>query len=136
MHLRRALLLMALVVFLVSVVAALAPQSRDRGTGAGGDLPPAPVASPPVRTIELRFPARGEARRVRVATGAHVVLEVATTQSGEASVPALGLVQPAETTTPAQFDVLAERPGSYDVSFDPAAGEPAVVGRLVVARPG
>jgi hypothetical protein len=135
MHLRRALLLMALVVFLVAAVGALVPRPRETG-GGGAALPPAPVAGAPLRTVELSYPHRGEPRRLRVVTGSHVVVEVGTTQSGEATVPGLGLVQPAEISTPARFDVLVDRPGTYDVTFDPAAGEPAVVGRLVVATPG
>ena len=67
-----------------------------------------------------------------MSTGAHVLIEVAASAPGEAAVPALGLVQPAEPDTPARFDLLAGRPGSYDVTFDPAAGAPARVGRLEV----
>ena len=136
MHLRRALLLMALVIFVVAAAGALVTPPRDATDRGGAGLPPAPVAGPPVRTLELSYPARREPRRLRVVTGAHVILEVASAQPGEATVPALGLVQAAETSTPARFDLLAERPGTYDVSFEPAVGDPAVVGRLVVATAG
>ena len=136
MHLRRALLLMALVVFVVAAVGALAPPPGDRTEDEGPGLAPAPVAEAPPEPLALRYPARDRGKRLRVATGAHVVLQVETRQAGEASIPELGLVLPADPATPARFDVLAGRPGTYDVTFDPAIGDPGVVGRLVVATPG
>lgn len=136
MHMRRALLLMALVVFVVAAVGALVPGPSERSAGESPDLAPAPVAGAPARTLELRYPAREEARRLRIATGTHVVIEVATTQPGEARIARLGQVQAAEPATPARFDLLAEQPGDYEVWFDPAIGDPGVVGRLVVATPG
>jgi hypothetical protein len=136
MHLRRALLLMALVVFVVAAVGALVPAPGERSAGRPPALAPGPVAGAALRTLELRYPAREEARRLRIATGAHVVVEVSTTQPGEASIAGLGLVQPAEPSTPARFDLLAEQAGTFEVSFHPAVGDPGVVGRLVVASPG
>jgi hypothetical protein len=135
MHLRRALLLLALVVFVVAAVGALVAPREQAADDAGALTPPA-VAAPPPRTLELRFPARGEPRRLRIAPGAHVVLEVRTSEPGEARIAGLELVQAAEPATPARFDLLAERPGSYEVTFAPVLGTPAAVGRLVVASPG
>jgi hypothetical protein len=137
MHLRRAVLLMALVLGVVALVEALVPLPRDRGRPAQPRAAPAPVAAPPVRTIRLRYPPTGRLASVRVATGAHVVIEVDTSTAGQASLAGLGLVQEADSATPGRFDLLATRPGAYDVTFEPAArGGAARLGRLVVGRPG
>jgi hypothetical protein len=136
MHLRRALLLMALILGVVALVEALVPVPRQRGA----TQPPAPAAPPsepaPTRTLQVRYPPRAPVPRLRVGTGSHVVLQVSTSTPGEASIPTLGLVQAAEPATPAPFDLLAARPGTYEISFDPASdGRTAPVGQLVVGGP-
>jgi hypothetical protein len=139
MHLRRAILLMALVLGVVALVEAVAPVPRERratGEPTAPAAPPSPRAGARVKTLELRYPAPKTAPRLRVAAGAHVVVEVRTSTAGEASIAGLGIVQPAEPATPARFDVLAERAGTFPVAFQPAAGRPATVGRLVVAGRG
>jgi hypothetical protein len=127
---------MALVLGVVALVEAVAPVPRERRARDEPAAPPAPRVTAPPRTLSLRYPAARRMPRLRVATGAQVVVEVATSAPGEATLIGLGLVQNAEPATPARFDVLADRPGSYRVAFDPAAGRPATVGRLVVAGPG
>jgi hypothetical protein len=136
MHLRRALLLMAVVLCSVAIVEALVPAPRDRDGSAAPAAPPAPRGNARVRTIELRHPAAKAVPRTEVAPGTRVVVEVSTSVAGEASIADLGLVQPGDRNTPARFDVLAARPGSYEITFDPAAGEPDTLGRLVVRRSG
>ena len=136
MHVRRAVLLMALVLAVVALVEALAPVPRERRAEPQAPPVPPPRAGATTRTIELRYPLRAALPRTRVTAGAHVVIEVATAAAGEASVGGLGLVQAAEPNSPARFDVLADRPGSYRVDFAPAAGRAAAVGRLVVAPAG
>jgi hypothetical protein len=134
MHLRRAVLLMAMVLAVVALAEALVPVPRERR--AERTQPPAATAPPAaveVRTIAARYPPRGAVRPVRLVAGAHVVLEVSTSAAGEASVAGLGLVQPAEPDAPARFDILADRPGTYSVDFDPAAGRGSAVAKLVVA---
>jgi hypothetical protein len=135
MHLRRALLLMALVLGVVALVEALVPVPRERAVSRAPRAPAAPRTAQPARTLTLRYPAPKRPPRLRATAGAHVVLEVATSAAGEARIGALGLVEPAEPATPARFDLLA-RAGNYRVAFEPAAGRPATVGRLVVASPG
>jgi hypothetical protein len=136
MHLRRAALLMALVLGVAALVEALAPAPRDRGRGAGPPAAPQPRAGAPARTLQVRYPSPRRVPRFRVPAGAHVVVEVDTSVAGEASVPGLGLVQTAEPDTPARFDVLLSQVGAFGISFDPAAGGAATVGRLVVASRG
>jgi hypothetical protein len=139
MHLRRAVLLMALVLGVVALVEALVPVPRERRGGEPAVRPqlaePSPRAGAALRTIRLRYPSPRRVPRLRVAAGAHLVLEVATSTAGLASVARLDLVQAAEPGTPASFDVLIAQPGTYAVAFDPAVGGSAVVGRLAVAAP-
>jgi hypothetical protein len=136
MHLRRAVLLMALVLGVVALVEALVPVPRERRATGEPATPRAPRPSAPLRTLAVRYPAPKRVPRLRAAPGAHVVVEVSTSVAGEASIGGLGLVQPAEPATPARFDVLVGRPGTYAVAFEPAAGRPATVARLVVAGRG
>jgi hypothetical protein len=130
------MLLMALVLSVVAIVGALAPVPRERAASDRPIAPPAPRSAAPVRMLELRYPRGAKAKPVRLTTGTHVVIEVATSTPGQAVLSGLGLVQPADPDTPAHFDILATSPGSYDIGFDPAAGGAARVGRLVVTAPG
>lgn len=136
MHLRRAALLMALVLGVVALVEAVVPVPRQRGRGALPLRLATGRPGPPPRTVTFRYPAPRRLPRVRVAGGAHVVVQVVTATAGQASVGGLGLDQPAEPDTPARFDVLATQPGTYGVAFDPASGGGTTLGRIVVAAPG
>jgi hypothetical protein len=136
MHLRRAVLLMALIFMVIAIVGALVPVPRERVARVAPRPAPLPHPAPgaPVRTLSLRFPAPSAPPRLRVEGDSHVVLQVATSEPGQATVDPLGLIAPAEPDTPARFDLLATRPGSYPVEFEPAAGGPArTVGTLTVA---
>jgi hypothetical protein len=132
MHLRRALLLMALVLGVVALVEALAPVPRERrATEPPRSTAPQPPAAP-VRTVRFAYPMGRKLVTARVPAGAHVLVQVRASAPGQAMLPGFGLVQPAEPATPATFDVLATRPGSYEVRFEPAQGLGAVLGRLDV----
>ena len=132
MHLRRALLLLALVLFVVAAVSALVPVPRQRTLGGGAAAAP-PTPHAPARTLALRYLSPSTPKDVRAAVGAHVMLEISTAVAGQAGVPGLGLTQAAEPNTPAKFDLLASRPGTFAVRFDPAAGGSTLIGRLVVS---
>ena len=132
MHLRRALLLMALVLGVVALVEALAPVPRERSaTEAPRAIPPHQVANP-ARTIRFAYPPGRRLVTTRVPTGAHLLIQVRASAPGQATLPGFGLVQPAEPATPASFDVLATRPGSYEVRFHPVTGLAGAVGRIQV----
>jgi hypothetical protein len=61
------------------------------------------------------------------------VVAVEVDRPGLVELEGLGLSAPAEPLTPARFDVLVARPGSFPVTFVPAGrGDPARVGTLVV----
>jgi hypothetical protein len=132
-HLRRALLLMGVILMVVAIVGALVPVPSQRGGREPAAPPAGSSAARPVRTIALRYPPAAAAPRPRVAAGAHIVLQVGTSEAGQATVAALSLVAPAEPSTPARFDLLASRPGTYPVAFQPARGGAArTVGTLTV----
>ena len=133
MQLRRGLLLFALVLSAISLGAALSAP-RDEG-GESGELAPAPrEPTPPAATIELRQPAPETPPVRQVRTGAHVVLRVSARQPGNVEIPGLGLLQPVSPGTPAVFDLLATRPGRYDVELVTLDAERSPLGALVVAR--
>ena len=132
MHLRRALLLMGLVLLVVAAVGSLVPVPRDQGGVALPATPSAPAAALPERTIAFQYPAPRRARSVRIALGAHAIVRVGSTQPGQVTLAGLGRVLPVEPGTPASFDLLATRAGSYDVMFEPVSGPAVRIGRLVV----
>jgi hypothetical protein len=141
-HLRRALLLFAIVLGMAALVASL---SQPPGQRRADTTPREPRESgPPVATpgAAPRLPptlsfdvAENESKRLRV--GRAATLEVSVEEPGDVEIPGLGLTDPAEPVTPARFDVLPTRPGRYELIFMPASGaanEPA--GSLVVTSEG
>jgi hypothetical protein len=147
MHLRRALLLFAIVLGLAALVASLSrPVDNERTQST---TPTETEPGPP--TVEPGSPAAGgsaelpqtvvfrgsedEARKLEAGQAATVVVEVA--EPGNVEIPDMGLTAPADPVTPARFDVLASRPGRYPLVFTPARGEePEPAGSLVVTSRG
>jgi hypothetical protein len=132
-HLRRALLLFALVLGLTALATAVAPprQSADDNTGA----PPPPAhAVPPATTVSIPAPPTRKPLQRRLAADAHVVVNVVAAEGGQATIPKLGRTASAAPGDPASFDLLGLSPGRYDVLFQPALGEPVRVGTLVSPR--
>jgi hypothetical protein len=133
-HLRRALLLFALVLGMTAIAASIAPpptENRDETSQ------PAPQASPPGATREARAPFRhppGRKRPVRrVEPGVPLVVTVSADETGQASIPLLGRVASLTPEDPARIDLLAPDSGSYDVQFTPVeGGEARRLGRIVV----
>jgi hypothetical protein len=141
-HLRRALLLFAIVLGMAALAASLSrpleppksPQSpresRDRG--------PATVAPRPAPKLPalLSFEATQE-ESIRMRAGDAATVEVAVPEAGTVAIPGMGLSAAADRFTPARFDVYASRPGRYALVFTPAGGELAEpAGRLVVRSAG
>lgn len=132
-HLRRALLLFALVLGLTALAASIAPSSRKSVPAV--TTPAAGPATRPVVDAALLFPvpvrrARGAPSR-RVAPGAHVTVTVVAREPGQAEIPRLGLTEPVTPNAPAEFDLVAGDAGRYDVIFMPTDGRAARVGTLV-----
>jgi hypothetical protein len=140
-HLRRALLLFAIVLGMAALVASLSrPVEERRDNSAARESeeprePGPPTARPapePSLPPELSFEA-SEAETMKLRAGAAVTVEVSVEEPGSVEIPGLGLNSPADPLTPARFDVLASRPGRYELLFTPAGGNPSEpAGRLVV----
>jgi hypothetical protein len=146
-HLRRALLLFAIVLGLAAVAASVSRTERNPGQR---PTPPPPrtstdTATPSTETTPtpapdpgrkpLRFEQGGkrELRVLRVGQAATVLVEV--DSAGQAELAGLGLSRSAEPATPASFEVFRTEPGSFPVLFHPAAGgEAERVGTLRVVR--
>ena len=129
---------MAIVLGLTALAASLAPshQSGTQTRQAQPPPPPPPPATPtPTPTLAFRAPPGRHAQVVKAHAGQHVVVEVAASSPGEASIPDLGLTGSAEPSTPASFDLIVPQAGQrYAVMFAPAAGAASAIGTLVVTR--
>jgi hypothetical protein len=132
---RRLILLAALVLGVSAMVTALSTPPGDGSGGetereSGGSTGTAPPR--PARELRELTVNASEPRTVTVARGTHVLLRIEVAEAGEVAIPRLGLTGFGEPGTPAAFDILAERPGRYEVTFDPAGQEPRQAGTLVV----
>jgi len=139
MHLRRALLLFAIVLGLAAIVTTVSqPPRRESPDKPAPDEPGTPTARAPadVSVHAIRFSTTGKPRRVRLGADRPAVVTVRSKQPGQVDIRRLGLTDTAERDTPATFDVLSPRPGRYDVEFTPA-GVPGAerVGSIVVPAP-
>ena len=127
MHVRRALLLFAIVLGLAALTASLsrpgeedpeapdgAQQRADHASRVAGSCP-----SPPE---ELAFDA-AEDDVLELDEGRPATLEVSVDEAGQVEIPLLGLSASAEPLTPARFDVLPSESGRYELTFTPAAGD-------------
>ena len=138
MHLRRALLLFAIVLGLAAVAASISRTPQQQARRAAPPATPAgePRAAPepgprPPETVRFRGSGRPESRTIRVGRAASVVVSVR--DPGQVVLEGLGLSAAAEPLTPARFDVLADRPGRHDVVLEPAGTtERRKLGVLVV----
>jgi hypothetical protein len=137
-HLRRALLLFAIVLGLAAVAASV---SRPGDT----DEPPPPATQdgqapratdgegvgPPT---ELTFLA-ADPDTQRVAAGQAATISVEVEDAGQVEIADLGLSAVGDPLTPARFDLLTREAGRYEITFTPAGDEALEtrVGTLVVA---
>jgi hypothetical protein len=134
-HLRRALLLFALVLGLTGLAASIAPPPEREKEQVEPPPAPSPQAAREQRTLTFRAPAKGRRppeRRVRPET--RILVEVAAREPGQASLPALGRIENVTDLVPARFELLAPPRGRYDVLFEPTDGTPARIGTLVSGR--
>src|SRR5215212_4301505 len=92
MHLRRAILLFALVLGLTALAAAVSPSPDDDGDSVAVPAPSLPAAEVLPRQIKLdtRRSRAGAARVLRARTNEHVVVSVLAAGGGLATIPRLG----------------------------------------------
>jgi hypothetical protein len=119
MHVRRALLLFAVVVGLAAVVAVLSPRPKTQTLEAPGAPPPAAPSPAPSARMTLSMDQEKHVRR-HVPPGAHLILTVEVPEPGD--VTFIGSAQAAEPHTPAVFDMLMPESGSFEVEFAPSSG--------------
>ena len=143
MHLRRALLLFAIVLGLAAIAASVSrprEESGERSTPPPGFPPPTEREKPPTASpgpavhtevTELSFDASRD-ETLRLATGpATVTVEVE--EAGQVEIADLGVSAAGEPLTPAIFDLFVSESGRYEITFTPAAGdESRSAGTLVV----
>jgi hypothetical protein len=136
MHLRRAMLLFAIVLGLAALAAALQRPSTNRSPKPSVEPPPALAQREARPTPQLRFDADNPRQRRRLGEGRRASVTVNVVKPGQVELAGLGLTAAAEPLTPARFDVLTPRPGRYEVLYTPA-GELASrrVGMLIVSPP-
>jgi hypothetical protein len=136
-HIRRALLLFAIVLGMAALVASLSrppedgtsTEPREQPRRAPATATPAPADNPP-RPVSFNA-ASDERRRVRASQPA--TLEVSVDEPGSVEIPGLGLTVSTDEHTPARFEVFTTRTGRYEILFTPADGdESRPAGTLVV----
>jgi hypothetical protein len=140
-HVRRALLLFAIVLGLAAIAASVSRTPEESGERAERRIEPrAPTVSPGRSvssrgTAELSFDAgRDQKRRLDSGRPARVFVEVE--EPGLVEIPDLGRNAPADPLTPARFELLVPDPGRFDIAFTAAdGGEPEPAGTLVVRDP-
>jgi hypothetical protein len=144
-HIRRALLLFAVVLGLAAVAASVSrqPQGSDKPgnpPAAQTKAPKTPMAealpgsaAPSESKVELVFKAdRDQTRRLDAGQAATVLVE--SEEPGLVDIPDLGVTAAAEPLTPAQFDVLVDQVGRYGIAFTPASGDTASKAGTLVVR--
>lgn len=142
MHLRRALLLFAIVLGLAAIAASVS-RPRDTGSERAAPAPTQTEAAPTITggtaasgepPVEVTFDdaASGEpTRRLSAGQAATVLVEVG--EAGQVEIPGLGLSATGDPVTPARFDVFGSAPGSYEIRFTPAAADESdTVGTLAI----
>jgi hypothetical protein len=135
-HLRRALLLFAIVLGLAALATSISRPEREEPR----DRPVSPLEQPqaspgPAAAAigELRLPKPGGGRSVALESGQAATLLVSVEEPGQVELPSLGLASPAEPNTPARFELLARDPATHRVRLTPAEGaEERSIGRLIV----
>jgi hypothetical protein len=127
---RRFLLLVAVLMGLTALAASIAPREplvRERGTATPTPTPTAVAEANAVHTVEKTISGDTGHARVVVRKGDLVQLTVDATAVDTVSLQ--NDFQPVEADSPAEFQLLADRPGSYPIEL---VGAGRRIGTLVV----
>lgn len=141
-HLRRALLLFAIVLGLAAFAASV---SRPGDDSRDSERPAAPPPTHSLPTVSpgtsgeaqttLRFNAEREQTR-RLELGRAATLQVSVDEPGQVEIPLLGQAAAADPLTPARFEIFASESGRYPIDFMPATGDESLpAGLLIVTSP-
>jgi hypothetical protein len=134
---RRFLLLVAVLMGLTALAASVAPREplvRDRSAATPSPTPTAEAAVGPatdIRTVEKTISASEGPTRVTVREGDLVHLTVSSSELDTVSL--MEEFRPVEQDSPAEFDLLADTPGSYPIALLNADQR---IGTLVVRAKG
>ena len=139
MHIRRALLLFAIVLALAAVVTTLSNPGSDKPSPAPAQSLAAPGGLAEQKAADdegaVDF-STSRPRNHRVPSGRATTVRVHVQSAGQVQIRGLGESDTADAVTPARFDLLPNRPGRYPVEFTPAAGDTTEsVGTLVAVPP-
>jgi hypothetical protein len=144
-HVRRALLLFAIVLGLAALAASLSRPGDDEPS-----RPPEQAGTTTDDTTPRASPREEETTGVadsaaaievdadddetrRLEAGRSASVEVAVPEPGQVTIPELGLTAAADPLTPARFDVLETTTGRFPIEFTPAGSDEArAAGTLVV----
>jgi len=138
-HVRRALLLFAIVLGVAALATAVS-QPRQETREAQPREPSAPTVTPArpsnqggPAAAQIEFGAGAVPRTKRLDAGRSATVTVQVTEPGEVTLEGLGLVAAAEPLTPARFEVLESRPARHRVRFTPAGQDEArTLGTLAI----
>jgi hypothetical protein len=129
-HLRRALLLFAIVLGLAAVAAAV---SRPREETTAPPTPTIATRTPTPAPTAVTFDAdRAKAHRIEADQAATVYVRVP--EAGQVSIDRLRMSDTAEPETPAEFDIFAPPAGRYPILFQPAGSSEALEAGTLVVR--
>ena len=144
MHIRRALLLFAIVLGLAAIAASVSRSPEKSGESESQPAVPSEAEQPPSPSVssgdaapvsgvrELVFEAdRDQTRRLDAGQPATVLVEV--DEPGLVEISDLGLNAPAEPLTPARFEIPASDPDRLEITFTAVEDDvPEPAGTLVV----
>jgi hypothetical protein len=140
-HLRRALLLFAIVLGLAAFAASVSGPGSDSGDSEQAATPPPTQGAPTVSPgpagrspVTLRFNAEREQVR-RLEVGRAATIQVSVNEPGQVEIPLLGLTSTAEPVTPARFEIFASVAGRFPIGFTPAGGQESVPAGILDVTP-
>jgi hypothetical protein len=139
-HLRRALLLFAIVLGLAAVAASVsrprdaADPLREPSPTTEAEQPPTAAPKQVSTPVELTF-SESDPRAQRIRPGQAATIYVDVSEAGQVEIADLGMSAAAEPLSPARFDVFTRALGRHPITFVPAGAEREQVrlGTLVVA---
>jgi hypothetical protein len=138
-HLRRALLLFAIVLGLAAVAASVSrPHDESPPPTTTAEKPPGSAVETPSGatpgSADVTFDALlPRSQGIEAGQAATVVVEVP--DAGQVSIDGLGMTATAEQVTPARFDVLTATPGRYPIVFMPADSNTETKAGTLVVKP-
>jgi hypothetical protein len=129
---RRLLIVLLVLIAVSTVAAALAPrreqQDRTATTATAEPRPAAPAGRSLTRVVD----ADASPSRIALRVGDALSLVVKSRSADQVSIPKLGLLEPVARHAPARFELVADRPGSFEVRLVNAAHG---IATLVVSGP-